>query len=389
VPEQFLRTWENVGPLPLRDALFRPSLMEHPLPLTKWSRILTIVYEHAEDLLQELEQHVPVMTEEFKMMRTEVTCGQWSEFLTAVERKPDLISNVPFVEDLWRPTDESFIEYAQGYWEHWWLAVERRYKARNEDLPKDEERIPIPPRPPWLSPTTTKLADRHGVLLLIPPDWVRVDEAGNVSWSLEEGTEDLPVTGVSWWDAKAFIRWFARAQGISNLSLPNRGEWMRAFHGGSAHKPPDDFDRDGQTGYQWPWGNEPDHDGCNNISWWSGGDDDKPPRPHNVRRTYGIHEGRTKEGLLNMAGNAAEWTDNYEPRYPPSSSPEKIEGQLYAMTWDKDEEGKPLALAAACGGSYLSGLDECMVDSFVVLDKRARRIDVGFRLILHSTQFGK
>jgi len=377
--DRFLETLDGEAPEPFRDALFQPTLLANPLPLTSWTRILTAVYEHSENLLLEFEEHVPVTTEKFQMMRYEVTRGQWGECLEAVQRKPMLISGVPFVRDqLWRPLPEN-VDYARGYWERWWLAVEKRYEARNLALP-EPERVAIPPRPAWLAAGVTQLTDKQGTLLLIPPDWVRVGTDGNISWSIEDKTEDLPVTDVSWWDVKIFIVWARKSLGLTNLALPNRGEWMRAFHGGNARRPADDFDEEGDEGFNWPWGNEPDYGGCNNERW---GREGEPPRLRSVRRHYSTHGGSTVEGVLNMAGNAAEWTDNYAPGYLGG----KDSGQLFAMPFDQGKDGRVLASTMACGGSFSEGLDDCRAESRVSLDKRARRIDVGFRLILRKTGF--
>ena len=81
----FSTNWRQWQAKPFRDALFQPTLLANPLPLTSWTRILTVVYEHSENVLQEFEKYVPVTTQQFQMMRYEVTRGQWGEFLEAVQ----------------------------------------------------------------------------------------------------------------------------------------------------------------------------------------------------------------------------------------------------------------------------------------------------------------
>ena len=382
VQERFL---EVLGEAPavfadttFRDALAAPTLIQNPLPLTRWQRVLSLLYRHSQELVTPLESHVPVVTDDFDMMRYEMSRSQWGEFLESVQSNPSQLSKEEYVRDLWRPSQER-LEYARGYWTRWWKAVLDEHALRMALLP-ESERLPEPARPPWLSETTTALDDDHGVLLLIPPSWLRMSADGtSITWNIEEGTEDLPVTGVSWWDIHMFATWATRFLSIPGLALPNWAEWQRAFHGGHAYRPPDDFDERGEEGYSWPWGNERDIAQCNNLLFRPDGE---PPSLRPVRRTYPTgNRGFTIEGVLNMPGNAAEWTDNY--RLDTRNGLAK--NKLYATSTEEDEEGAFLLENVACGGSYLSLLDACQAGSSEVLDKRDRRGHVGFRLILRKT----
>jgi formylglycine-generating enzyme required for sulfatase activity len=214
------------------------------------------------------------------------------------------------------------------------------------------------------------MTNAEAVKLLYPASWVRMDEGGALYWVLEPGTENLPVTDISWWDAQLFVVWARQQLNLNTLRVPNWAEWVRALHGNHPVKPIDDYDDKGDAGWRWPWGNVVDPHGCNNLNH---GLNDAQPRIRDVRRSYGWHEGDTVDGILNMAGNAAEWTRG--SRYGKVG-----DGENYVLKDDPEEPSTSHAFAY--GGSYLAGLDDCSVNGRVALRKTERRIDVGFRLVL-------
>ncbi len=94
--------------------------------------------------------------------------------------------------------------------------------------------------------------------------------------------DDLPRTDVCWYDAMAFCHWLAqRTQ--QKITLPTDQQWQRAAIG--------------DTGWQYPWGNEPpDKDRCNFAQ--------------NVGQTTPVTQypkGTSPYGVMDMSGNVWEW----------------------------------------------------------------------------------
>jgi formylglycine-generating enzyme required for sulfatase activity len=103
----------------------------------------------------------------------------------------------------------------------------------------------------------------------------------------ELGKEDHPVVGVTWEDAVAFCKWIGRR-------LPTEAEWELAAKGGDFRK--------------WPW------NGPFNPSLANTNDKNDP-----YEKTAPVTEfkgGESPFGVLNMAGNVAEWVyDYFDPTY--------------------------------------------------------------------------
>ena len=399
---------------PEQRAHLLSQLDTNPWVYTRWSRMLSLFYDATLDLLQAKERALPIYTAPFKCMRYEVSRGQYKEFLRAVEQDPGMFARLAWVTWIRRgetppdaedATRAAAVWYALRYREAWWTGVLERYKLRDNlrrqaewqllesqqgppakaapadgEPPTWEAIPPAPPpvRPAWLGPeesaTQADLAamtDALALYLLAPPDWIRVQDDGSLTWGDDERNDDLPVTGISWYDAHMFTVWARKRTGINRLRLPNWREWQRVFHGGEPDREPDDFDETRAEGRKWPWGNDLDPHGCNNLNHAWNAD---TPRVRGVREPYGYHRGQTVDGIMNMAGNAAEWTNNV------SEEEFLLKGGTYYVS-APDENEATADLAFACGGSYLLGIDDCSVQGLESLRKTDRRIDVGFRLV--------
>ena len=142
----------------------------------------------------------------------------------------------------------------------------------------------------------------------------RPPESWSQAWN--DGTfraseERLPVAGINWFDAKAYAVW-------AKKRLPTEQEWEYAARG-----------RDTRL---YPWGNNYDPARANVAD-----------SQHNMPVAVGsYYDGESPFGVVDMAGNVAEWTDSDSSRYPGSLAtpkPGKIvrggsfrASKIYAMT---------------------------------------------------------
>lgn len=123
-------------------------------------------------------------------------------------------------------------------------------------------------------------------------DLVRSHGLAHPNYWLDEvwGAPDVPVTGVSWWEALAYSRWCGR-------SLPTEAQWERAGRG--------------PAGSTYPWGEDEPDLSLANYAPYGEPVERRPTRPDAHPRNvsgFGCHD---------MAGNFAEWcVDNYRIGYP-------------------------------------------------------------------------
>lgn len=138
------------------------------------------------------------------------------------------------------------------------------------------------------------------------------------SWQPLSGYEDHPVIMVSWYGAQAYCEWAGRR-------MPSEAEWEKAARG--------------TDGRMYPWGNESP---SGNMANYLGGDDGNDS-PASVGSYL---EGVSPYGALDMAGNVAEWVNDWyvedyysispknNPAGPSSGEGRVIRGGSWAMHED-------------------------------------------------------
>lgn len=178
--------------------------------------------------------------------------------------------------------------------------------------------------------------------------WVQTEKITEPAfWTDEQwcAAEDLPVVGVSWYEAVAYCRWLTSKTG-KEINLPSEVQWERAARG------------DGSQIY--PWGNVFDSDKCNTRS---GG--------KNRTLSVGSYSpsGDSPFGCCEMVGNVSEWTASKFFPYPYTEGDgrEDVEGSEERVTR---------------GGSWHSPDFRARVSSRGMNDPFFRDNDLGFRIVM-------
>ena len=116
----------------------------------------------------------------------------------------------------------------------------------------------------------------------------------------------LPITSVTWNEATDYCAW-------RDARLPSEAEWERAARG--------------QDGRPWPWGKAPRTDASNHGRFYLLGE--LSPSPHSMIQgdpsdgwpllapVGSFRSGASPDGVLDMAGNASEWTADSFDDTPP------------------------------------------------------------------------
>lgn len=170
-----------------------------------------------------------------------------------------------------------------------------------------------------------------------PPNW----KGGQ----FDPGTEDFPVSNVSWDDAAAYCEWLSKKESLS-FRLPTEEEWEYAARG-----------KDSRV---YPWGNYWNNQ-ISNSNKFKGSDSSILP----VTAPPNGTTDKSPFGIFGMGGNVGEWT---------SSDFKPYEGSTYKP------KGKDLECKVNRGGAYTAPQEETRTTGRHWELKSTRRIDVGFRI---------
>ena len=94
-----------------------------------------------------------------------------------------------------------------------------------------------------------------------------------------QGLGEHPITGVTWYDARAYCEWLSKITG-RNYSLPNEAQWEKACRGGNKSI--------------YPWGDELDPERCNH------GSEKVAP--------VSAYPAQNEWGCFDLVGNVRQWT---------------------------------------------------------------------------------
>ncbi len=324
--------------------------------------------EAAEDPVPHFDP-VAVRTRRLRMMRFEVTNGQYAEFLSALDQGSKLPKNVQdWLTTLFEPGTEGERTYTAAYVAAWWVALVKHLEEKTGSAP------PIPGDLPMTVEAleSSSIPAKYRTLLFAPPHWIHI-ENGAFTWRLPDGKENYPATGMAFTDAQTFASWAGDLLGVA-LRLPTLAEFKRAAHQGRPYRTAQD------PGWKWPWGNEFNPYFCNSLNFYPEGE---TPALRRVNERYVWGRGVTEEGVYGLAGNAREWVRNgaYEWVLTPDPTEDDPDRKRVEYYWSHPGDPGEHSWAPTAGGSYLMGLDECKAEDSKAELKTSRQIDVGFRLV--------
>ncbi|MCD6125162.1 SUMF1/EgtB/PvdO family nonheme iron enzyme [bacterium] len=190
--------------------------------------------------------------------------------------------------------------------------------------------------PEWWDPVSWKWKESEHINA--PLNW------GNPDYHLGEEFPNYPVTGISWYEAMAYARFVGK-------SLPTEAEWEFAARGNEG----EDINSDGiPDGFKFPWGNEfyrGDSTFCNYKSGADGGMDSYDDGYRLTAPVGSYPHGASPFGVMDMAGNVAEWCYDWfdinyysfspyeNPTGPETGTEKVVRGGSYITTSSIDLPG--------------------------------------------------
>ena len=166
-----------------------------------------------------------------------------------------------------------------------------------------------------------------------------------------EGKADYPVVYVSWYAAKAYADW-------RGARLPTEAEW-ETVAAGPRHT-------------QFPWGDDWDPARCNSAE-----STDATLQPATALE-FGAARW-TNGTILNLAGNAWEWCDDFYYQYDENSGTDPARYERLGLSQEFIPSVRTTARAIK-GGSFRSDRLGCMVGAQMTVDPRLCSDDGGFRV---------
>lgn len=162
---------------------------------------------------------------------------------------------------------------------------------------------------------------------------------------------NVPVTDIDWFDACNFCNWLSGLFPDYDFRLPHEVEWEYAAKANSQ--------------FQYPWQSNYISDSLANYN-------------RTLNRLVCVNSYmnvKNPYGLLNLAGNAAEWCYNTEFAYKKDNMNLKIDQDPGDSTSDR----------AVRGGSFLSSKWECRSTARYFIAPNSKKKHVGFKIVMFKT----